>query len=238
MFSIIVPFYNESKNVQLVLNEFKKFENKYDFELICVNDGSKDDTEKVLEKHKQSGEYKFMQYISYFPNGGYGNAIMTGVRAAKGEVIAWTHSDMQTPVSDVFKAYDYYSSISIHYPLPATSFLIKGWRTNRTLQQVILSFGMALIASVILRRNLTEINAQPKLFPREMVDLLKNAPKDFSLDLYLLCIAQNHNYKIKTIDVSFKNRLHGESSWAGNWKTKYKTIWRSIKYIWKLKKEV
>ncbi|MBL8030470.1 MAG: glycosyltransferase family 2 protein [Candidatus Doudnabacteria bacterium] len=238
MFSIIVPFYNESKNIKLVLEEFKKFQGKYDFELICVNDGSKDDTETVLNEHKNSGHYPFMEFISYYPNGGYGNAIMTGVRTAKGEVIAWTHSDMQTPVSDVFKAYDYYCSLATSYPLQATRFLIKGWRVNRTLQQVILSFGMAIIASVILRRKLTEINAQPKLFPRSMVDLLKNAPKDFSLDLYLLCIAQNNNYKIKTIDVSFKNRIHGESSWASDWRTKHKTILRSIKYICKLRKEV
>ncbi len=246
-FSIVVPFYNESKNAGLILEEFAKFQNKYEFELICVNDGSKDETQNVLSTLKNSGKYPFMEFISYSPNGGYGHAIMTGVRAAKGEVIAWTHSDMQTPVEDVFKALDEYQSA----PLPSSpgegrmpagqersKLLVKGFRTNRAPQQVILSFGMAAIASAILLRKLVEINAQPKVFPKELVALLDNAPKDFSLDLYLLCIAQNNGYKIKSIPVRFPDRIHGQSSWAFSGKSKLKTIWRSIKYIWKLRKEV
>lgn len=230
--SIVVPFYNEAKNAPLVLEAFKVFSARYEFELICVNDGSKDNTEQVFNSLLRGGQYPFVKFISYSPNGGYGHAIMTGVRAAQGEVIAWTHSDMQTPVADVFRAYDSYTLHAIRYTL------IKGWRTSRTLQQVVLSFGMAVIASVILRKKLTEINAQPKLFPKEMADLLKDAPKDFSLDLYLLLQAKKHNYEIKKIKVKFPDRLHGQSSWAFSWKSKLKTIWRSVKYIWKLRKTV
>lgn len=231
-FSIVVPFYNESKNIPLVLEQFLPFASKYEFELICVNDGSKDDTMQVFDRILSSGQYPFVKFISYSPNGGYGNAIMTGVRAALGEVIAWTHSDLQTPVADVFKAYDVFTSSE------NKNIIVKGWRTNRNLQQIILSFGMATVASVILRRKLTEINAQPKLFGKSLVPLLKDAPKDFSLDLYMLCTAKNYGYKIKTIKVKFPERLHGESSWAFSWKSKFKTIWRSVKYIWRLRKEV
>ncbi len=231
--SIIVPFYNEAKNVPLVLDAFKKLADKYSsFELICVNDGSKDITGEILNQAVQTGNYSFLKVISYFPNGGYGNAIMAGVRSANGSVVAWTHSDMQTSPEDVFKAFQFFKDSS------DKKIIAKGWRINRTLQQIVLSFGMATIASIILRRKLVEINAQPKLFPKELVPLLKDAPKDFSLDLYLLCIAQNENYKIKTIPVKFSDRIHGESSWSGSFQTKYKTIWRSIKYIWRLRKEV
>jgi len=231
-FSIVVPFYNESKNIPLVLEQFKPFASKYEFELICVNDGSKDDTKEVFERILALNEYPFVKFISYSPNGGYGHAIMTGVRAAVGEVVAWTHSDLQTPVGDVFKAFDVYTAS------PDKKIIVKGWRTNRNIQQIVLSFGMATVASVILFRRLTEISAQPKLFSKELIPLLKNAPKDFSLDLYLLCIAQNHGYKTKTIKVKFPDRLHGESSWAFSWRSKFKTIWRSVKYIWRLRKEV
>lgn len=229
-FSIVVPFYNESKNISLVLEEFKKFAGQYQFELICVNDGSKDDTKQVFDSLLATGAYPFVKFISYSPNGGYGNAIMTGVRSAIGEVIAWTHSDMQTPVADVFRAYNLFQS-SVNKKL-----VIKGWRINRTLPEIILSFGMAMVASVILKKKLTEINAQPKLFPKEFVKFLENAPKDFSLDLYLLCQAKRQNYEIKIIKVKFPERIHGESSWKFSFRSKVKTIWRSIKYIWKLRK--
>jgi glycosyltransferase involved in cell wall biosynthesis len=233
--SIVVPFYSEAKNAPLVLEEFKKFQDKYDFELICVDNGSKDDTAKILEEARRSGEYPFIRIVTIAVNDGYGNGIMTGIRSVKGDVVAWTHGDLQTPVADVFKAYDLYRS-NVHNS--SSKILIKGWRINRTAQQVVLSFGMAIIASVILRRKLIEINAQPKLFPKELVSLLQDAPKDFSLDLYLLCIAQNNGYKIETVRVRFPDRLHGESSWAFSWKSKWKGIWCSIKYIWKLRKEI
>lgn len=230
-FSIVIPFYNESKNIPLVLGQFSHFASRYEFELICVNDGSKDDTKEIFENLLSSSSYPFVKFISYEPNGGYGNAIMVGVKAAAGEVIAWTHSDLQTPVEDVFKAYDVFISSE------NKKIIVKGWRINRNLQQIILSFGMAIIASVVLRRKLAEINAQPKLFPKGLVPFLDNAPKDFSLDLYLLCIAQDNGYQIKNIKVVFPNRIHGQSSWAFSWRNKFKTIWRSIKYIWRLRKE-
>ncbi len=232
MLSIIVPFYNEAKNISLVLEEFKKFASAYEFELICVNDGSKDNTKEIFEGLLGTGQYPFLKFISYSQNCGYGHAIMAGVKSAMGDVVAWTHSDMQTPVADVFRAYDIFQK-SVNKKI-----LVKGWRINRTLPQIILSFGMAIIASLILRKRLTEINAQPKLFPKQLVPLLNNPPGDFSLDLFLLCAAKNNGYELKTIKVCFPNRLHGESSWAFSWRSKRKTIWRSIKYIWKLRNKI
>ena len=233
MLSIRIPFYNEAANIILVLDTFVSISKYYsDWELICVDDGSIDGSDKIFKRLQTDNSYPFAKFISYSPNRGYGNAIMTGVRAASGEIIAWTHSDLQTAPEDIFRAYDAFQN-SLDKKI-----IIKGWRAKRKLSQVIFSFGMALVASLILRRKLTEINAQPKLFSKEIVKLLKGAPADFSLDLYLLCIAGNNGYKIKTIDVSFRARQHGKSSWADSWKTKLKTIWRSIKYIWRLRKEV
>lgn len=230
--SIVVPFYNEEKNIPLVLEAFAAqptiASSPDDMELICVNDGSKDSTAAAFADLERSGRYPFARFISYSPNGGYGNAIMTGVRAARGEVIAWTHSDMQTDPSDVFRAFDAYSAQN------DPKVIMKGVRINRPLPQVIFSHGMSAIASMILRIPLFEINAQPKLFSKEFAEELKNAPKDFSLDLYALYQAKRKGYTIKTIDVEFRNRMHGESSWGGSFRNRVKTVWRTLKYIWKL----
>ncbi len=226
--SIVVPFYNEEKNVKLVLEAFSKFSSIYEFELLCVNDGSKDETSSLFDKISNENKYPFAKFISYTPNEGYGSAIMTGVRKAQGEVISWTHSDMQTDPADVFKAYDVFKN------LDDEKVIVKGLRIRRPLPQIILSYGMAVIASVILRKIMYEINAQPKLFHRSFIENLDNAPKDFSLDLYLIYLAKKLKYKIVTIPVEFKNRLHGSSSWGGSFKNRMKTIWRTVKYIWRL----
>lgn len=233
--SIVIPFYNEAKNVPLVLNAFSALAQKYtDFELLCVNDGSKDDTANALSAALETGQHPYLRIISYSPNGGYGNAILTGVRAATGDCIAWTHSDLQTDPEDVFVAYNRFTELS--QQTANTKIIMKGWRIKRSWGQVIFSFGMATIATVILKTKLTEINAQPKVFSKDLVPLLEMAPKDFSLDLYLLCLVKKKGYTIHTIPVEFKSRIHGESSWSSSWKTTRKTIWRTIKYIWRLRK--
>jgi polyisoprenyl-phosphate glycosyltransferase len=229
--SIVVPFYNEAMNVRAVLEQFHRFWNQYQFELICVNGASTDETDSTFRDLLSQEGFGFVKYISCDRNEGYGQAIMTGVRAASGDVIAWTHSDLQTPVDDVFRAYELYCR------KPALT-IVKGWRVNRTLGQQALSWGMAIVASIILRRRLFEINAQPKLFPRTLVTLLQHAPSDFSLDLYLLCIAQDHGYLMETIRVRFPNRLYGQSSWAFSWRSRWKTILRTFRYIWRLRSEL
>ena len=233
MLSIVVPFYNEDKNIPLVLEEFKKLSATYsEFELLCVNDGSKDETASIFKKLDEARAYPFAKFISYSPNQGYGNAIMTGVGAAAGEVIAWTHSDMQTHPADIFRALEVFKRAN------NLKLIVKGKRVNRALPQVLFGYGMAVIASAVLGKIFTEINAQPKLFHKDFVKFLDNAPKDFSLDLFMLYRAKQHGYEIVDIKVRFPERVHGQSSWAFSWQSKLKTINRTIKYIWRLKKEV
>jgi hypothetical protein len=154
---------------------------------------------------------------------------MTGVREAKGDVIAWTHSDLQTDPEDIFRALELYRRDPDHP-------VVKGRRIKRPLKDWAFSAGMALIASVVLRKVFYEINAQPKLFSRQFLEYLKDAPHDFSLDLYLLYQAKLHKVPIKSIPVRFLNRLHGESSWATSFASKRKTINRTIAYIFALRR--
>ena len=84
---------------------------------------------------------------------------------------------------------------------------------------------------------LDEINAQPKVFRRNFYHnlLKKNAPDDFSLDLYLLLVAKKRGYKIQNIPVSFHKRLFGIAKGGGSLKGKFPLIKRTISYINKTK---
>ncbi|HSW97746.1 MAG TPA: glycosyltransferase family 2 protein, partial [Candidatus Saccharimonadales bacterium] len=105
--SIVVPFYNEEKNIPLVLDAYVKSK-PIPFELICVNNGSTDISAEVFTKITKEKKYAFVKVVTIKKNIGYGNGIMTGVKEAKGDVIAWTHADMQTDPQDVFRAYEKY----------------------------------------------------------------------------------------------------------------------------------
>jgi len=163
-------------------------------------------------------------------NIGYGFGIMSGIRKAKGEVIAWTHADMQTDANDVFRAYGVYQKNN------NSKIVVKGIRTKRNLSSVLFSFGMATIASIILRNIFYEINAQPKLFHRSFLKYMKNPPNDFSLDLYFLLLCKTYHYKILTIPVRFPERLYGVSKWSYSFSSRMRATIRSIKYIFALRK--
>ncbi len=227
--SIAVPCYNEEKNIPLIIAAFKKaVGERKNIEVILVNNGSTDDSQNVFERELK--EEKLFKLVNVTKNQGYGFGILSGLEAASGNVLAWTHADMQTDPSDVIKGFDLYEE----------NILIKGKRQNRKALEFLFTFGMQIIASIALRTYLDDINAQPKIFSREFYEkYVKNqAPHDFSLDLFLLYQAKKNNYKIKEIAVDFTKRMHGEAKGGGSWKTRIKLIKRTFAYIIKLRKFV
>ena len=231
--SIIVPCYNESKNIPLIISAFKKaVGTRQNIEVILVNNGSNDDSAEVFKS--QLAEEKNFKLVNLEKNQGYGFGILSGLEAAAGDVLSWTHADMQTDPNDVIRGFDFYLQHK------DAEFFIKGKRKNRAALEFLFTFGMQVIASLALKTYLDDINAQPKIFSRKFYEkFIKNkAPYDFSLDLFVLYKARKNSLKIKEIEVNFAKRMHGEAKGGGSWKTRIKLIKRTFSYIFKLRKEV
>lgn len=230
MKSIVVPCYNEAKNIPSLVSRFVAIHEPgaakdQDWELILVNNGSTDESAEVLERETKA--HSFIRVVTVpSPNVGYGHGIVTGLRAAKGEFLAWTHADGQTPPKDVLVAFNVLASSAD----PQSTF-VKGRRKNRPVKDTLFTFGMQAAATVILGESLADINAQPKAFPRRLLDLADAPPVDLSLDLYFFYVARRSGFEVKTIDVHFGDREHGESKWAFNWRSKAKNIGRTVKFM-------
>ena len=100
---------------------------------------------------------------------------------------------------------------------------------------------MQIIVFFFLKINVSDINAQPKLFSKAFFQdyLSINYPFDFSLDLFLLYQAKTHQHIIYTFPVLFKKRELGEAKGGGgSLKNKFNLIKRTLKYIIKLQKEL
>ena len=80
--SIIIPCYNESKSIPILLKNFSKKLKRRDVELIIVNNGSTDSTNSKLKIIKK--KYDFLKIIYVKKNIGYGNGILQGLKEAKG----------------------------------------------------------------------------------------------------------------------------------------------------------
>ena len=231
--SIVIPCYNEAENIPLLIESINNVY-KSDTEIILVDNGSTDNTCDVLLKELKSINNASIRSVLVKNNIGYGHGIMAGVSEAKGEIIAWTHADLQTDVKDVYNGYEMFRNQSNQKKT-----FLKGYRKQRPFIDQILTWGMAKISSIILEKKLNEINAQPKMFHRSFLDMADEPPDDFSLDLYFYSIAVENGLNVVELPVYFKDRLYGEAKGGGGssiW-TRIKIIKRTFKYIMKLRKQ-
>lgn len=227
--SIIIPCYNEGKNVALLLDSYAAAITRNDIEVILVNNGSTDDTGVFLESVAPTYA-RFLKVHTVPVNQGYGYGILSGLREATGEFIGWTHGDQQTPAADVIKALDIIEARDND-----TTLYVKGKRVGRPLFDQFFTFGMSVFETIYLRTRLYEINAQPNIFHRSFFATWDNPPHDFALDLYALYMAKQKKCTLVRFDVQFLTRLHGVSSWNNGLKGKWKFIKRTISFSTSLK---
>ena len=97
---------------------------------------------------------------------------------------------------------------------------------------------MGVISSFLLKVNISDVNAQPKMFHNNFLKLLTKYPKDFSLDLFVLYKAKVNGYEIYEYPVNFKNRLYGDAKGGGTIIGKIKLIMRTLSYTSKLKSKL
>lgn len=228
--SIVVPCYNEAENIPLILKRFGEVIRRKDVEVILIDNGSTDNTQKVLAELLP--RYPFARTIHVNVNQGYGYGIVQGLKACNGKFIGWTHADMQTDPADLLKALHI-----IEKKHENEKIFVKGKRKARPLFDQFFTMGMSLFETVYLGEKLYDINAQPNVFSKRFFGTWKNPPKDFSLDLYALYMARKRKLKIERFDVVFPKRIHGESHWNSGLASKWKFIKRTIDFSRKLKKE-
>ena len=110
-FSIIIPLYNEELNIAVLVEEIllclKKYENQ--FELILVNDGSIDNTIKILDKLK----YKYLNEVKIINNKenlGQSKSLVIGIKEASNNIIVTLDGDGQNNPKDIPMLLEKYSS--------------------------------------------------------------------------------------------------------------------------------
>jgi len=98
MISVIIPCYNEEESLPHFIKEMNKVIDemkKVKFELIFVNDGSKDKTLEILKE--MAKEYKYVKYINMSRNFGKEASMLAGLELSSGDYIAIMDADLQDP---------------------------------------------------------------------------------------------------------------------------------------------
>lgn len=230
--SIVLPVFNEERNIPRVVREFEKIAKEINIELIFVEDGgSRDKTREVIIQQKK--KHNFVRSL-FIGEKGYGISLYNGLKSARGKFMGWTHSDLQTPPGDVLRAFRI-----IKKQRDYEKVYVKGKRYGRPLMdKLINTLGMSIFETLILGRFMYDINAQPNIFHRSFLKFLNNPPSDFAFDLFVYYNAKKNGYKIKRFPVYFGKRIFGESAWNTGWKARIKFIKRTLGFTFKLKRQL
>jgi len=219
--TIVIPCYNEIGSIPEILEQSRRLIKEGWCSFIILDNGSTDNSESLLRGVSDP----HIRVIRVDKNLGYGGGISHALGFADTPFVGWMHADQQTPISELSNFRDFLQKYDF----------VKGIRVGRKATDKIFSRGMTLFEFTLFLRIMPEINAQPTIFRRELLDSWKRVPSDFSLDLYAFVSAKRNKLSIGRILVPFHARKFGQSSWNHGFKSRVKFIVRTIRYSFKLR---
>lgn len=228
-FSLVIPCYNEAANLPLLLDRCRILASRPGVEVILVDNGSTDDSAAVLADLLPG--YPGCRSVRVKWNQGYGFGILAGLAAASGEILGWTHADMQTDPEDCLRGLECFDQ-------HGSAIFVKGRRYGRPLADQLFTLGMSGFETLLLRTPLWDINAQPTMFTRQFYQSWGDAPRDFSLDLFAYFQARKAALAVHRFPVRFGARAFGVSHWNVNWAAKRKFIRRTVDFSLQLKSQL
>ena len=211
LISIIIPCYNEEGNIGKTIEGILDLakDHKYGFEIIAVNDGSKDKTWEVIKKYAQTT--KEIKGINLMGNFGQSCAYMAGFDKAQGEYIITVAGDLETPLENIDKVIKY---LDDGYDFVNTN-RAQRWgagKSGRAKQS-----GLAnMIIGKISKVDMKDRGSGMKGFKK---DIAKNLKLYGEMHRFIPDYVSTYAPRMIEFDVDFKDREYGESYYKGHKRT-------------------
>jgi len=203
--SVVVPVFNEQGNIPPLLAEIAAaLRGRVDFEIVYIDDASKDDSLTVLKQAK--AQYPELRVIRHLSQSGQSTAIRSGVKAARGAWIATLDGDGQNDPADIPKL------LAMRDASPSEIRLFAGWRVNRkdSGSKRWASKWANAIRSRLLRDDTPDTGCGIKLFERSaFLDL----PYFDHMHRYLPALMQRAGWQVKSVPVNHRPRGAGVSKY-------------------------
>lgn len=203
--SIVVPCYNEEKNInnfyEEMIKTLEKVKENYSYEIIFVNDGSNDHTEIEVKKVRKTDKNVIL--ISFSRNFGKEAAIYAGLNNATGDLVALIDADLQHPPVTILEMI---KGINEGYDVVATK------RKNRKGEPVIKSVFSKLFYKMMRMFIPIEKNVQDfRLMKKEVVDAILSLKEynRFSKGIFTWV-----GFNIKYIEIENIERKAGKTKWS------------------------
>jgi len=199
--SIVVPAYNEGETIAEVLADLKKeLDGKLIYEIVVVNDGSTDNSRKILDK------IPYIKLVNHRINRGYGSSLKTGIENSRYDWVLTFDSDGSHPshqIMDLVKFLDKYD-------------MVVGARTaQKTYDTVLRKTGRKIVtalAQYISKVEIPDINSGFRFFKKELAQKFWHLyPEGFSFSTTITVASHVARYAVKYVPIKSYKRKGGKS---------------------------
>ncbi len=219
--SVFMPCYNEAANVERVAADAVKVLDGLgiDYELILINDGSKDDTGKIADKI--AAGKPSVKVVHHPHNLGYGAALQSGFKAAGKELVFYTDGDGQFDMRQMPQL----------LPLIEKYDIVSCYRQNRQDNWIrkLNAWCWTKLVCFLFRMKIRDIDCAFKLYKREIFNNIKMTSTGALIDTEILARAARKGYTITQRPVKHLPRRAGTQTGAN-----FKVIFRAFKELFKL----
>lgn len=227
--SVFMPAYNEEKNIggtlEQVLNVLKPL-GISEYEVIVVNDGSKDNTAGVVEEWEKKDSH--VRLVNHEKNKGYGEAVKTGFYSAKFDYLVFIDSDGQFDFGDITKLMEKIDTADV----------VVGYRVNRqdSFMRILNGWGWTQISNILFGLNIRDVDCAFKLFKKKVIETIPHleSTRGAMINPETLARSKKAGFKIAEVGVQHFPRKEGKQTGA-NLKVILVSFSDLIKLWWKIK---
>ena len=204
LLSIVIPSYNEEQNIANTAEVLAKLleQEKIEYELVFVNDGSKDNTYPEIQKAAQTNPH--IKGASFSRNFGKEACIFAGLQMATGDAVVVMDCDLQHPPQTVLEMWKLWQE----------GFeVVEGVKTSRGKESLAHKLSAGLFYKVMSAIIKMDMNASSdfKLLDRKVVDVLTKLPEK---NTFFRALTFWAGFKSTTVEYEVQERQFGESRWS------------------------
>jgi glycosyltransferase involved in cell wall biosynthesis len=219
--SVFFPAYNEEANVENMIRQAQKVlpEIATEWEIIPVNDGSKDKTGEIIDRLAKSDSK--IHPIHHEKNKGYGGAVISGYNAAKYDFVFFTDGDLQFDLRE----------ITLLIEKLDEGDLILGFRKNRkdSWLRKLNAFLWGSLVKLLFGFKVRDVDCAFKMLKRKVVDKVPLTAGGAMVSTELLAKAWKEKFRFVEVGVNHYPRTAGSQTGA-----KFSVILRAFKELFKL----